>query len=349
MCSRTGLAPFGAKLFFPDGGPGAPQLSIEPQYRRHSAAPLCTRACPSDAEGSLSGGAGLRTRSLLRPPAALASLVPRRHFQGVAGFPQRLTITLRRRRPFCLAASARQAGASRLDASPRTPTITASVSVSRPDSPARPRPVSPPSRRLPRATQAPWGTTTLTTTRDLFARAAGGASVSPEGRLPMAGDGGAVKVVVLTTSYPRHEDDVAGSFVRDAVEHVRAAGVRGRGRLAGALPSLRDRLRPRRPEQPPPAAVARARAARSSWRDSSARRAGPRATRTSCTRTGCRRGSWPSRRAGRSSSSSGAATSSSRGARRGSPVRSSAGPTPWSARRTPWPPLPASSVPRASR
>ncbi len=41
----------------------------------------------------------------------------------------------------------------------------------------------------------------------------------------MAGDGGAVKVVVLTTSYPRHEDDVAGSFVRDAVEHVRAAGV----------------------------------------------------------------------------------------------------------------------------
>jgi glycosyltransferase involved in cell wall biosynthesis len=34
-----------------------------------------------------------------------------------------------------------------------------------------------------------------------------------------------MKVVVLTTSYPRHEDDVAGLFVRDAVEHVRAAGV----------------------------------------------------------------------------------------------------------------------------
>ena len=34
-----------------------------------------------------------------------------------------------------------------------------------------------------------------------------------------------MKVVVLTTSYPRHADDVAGHFVRDAVESVRAAGV----------------------------------------------------------------------------------------------------------------------------
>jgi len=34
-----------------------------------------------------------------------------------------------------------------------------------------------------------------------------------------------MKVVVLTTSYPRTEDDVAGVFVRDAVEHLRAAGV----------------------------------------------------------------------------------------------------------------------------
>ena len=34
-----------------------------------------------------------------------------------------------------------------------------------------------------------------------------------------------MKVVVLTTSYPRDEDDVAGHFVRDAVEGVRAAGV----------------------------------------------------------------------------------------------------------------------------
>jgi glycosyltransferase involved in cell wall biosynthesis len=34
-----------------------------------------------------------------------------------------------------------------------------------------------------------------------------------------------MKVVVLTTSYPRHAGDVAGTFVRDAVEAVRASGV----------------------------------------------------------------------------------------------------------------------------
>jgi glycosyltransferase involved in cell wall biosynthesis len=34
-----------------------------------------------------------------------------------------------------------------------------------------------------------------------------------------------MKVVVLTTSYPRGPDDVAGVFVRDAVEHLRAAGL----------------------------------------------------------------------------------------------------------------------------
>ena len=34
-----------------------------------------------------------------------------------------------------------------------------------------------------------------------------------------------MKVVVLTTSYPRGERDVAGLFVRDAVEAVRAQGV----------------------------------------------------------------------------------------------------------------------------
>jgi glycosyltransferase involved in cell wall biosynthesis len=34
-----------------------------------------------------------------------------------------------------------------------------------------------------------------------------------------------VKVVVLTTSYPRHAGDVAGAFVRDGVEALRAAGV----------------------------------------------------------------------------------------------------------------------------
>ncbi|MBA3402367.1 MAG: glycosyltransferase family 4 protein [Actinobacteria bacterium] len=34
-----------------------------------------------------------------------------------------------------------------------------------------------------------------------------------------------MKVLVLTTSYPRHADDVAGVFVRDAVEHLRGAGL----------------------------------------------------------------------------------------------------------------------------
>jgi glycosyltransferase involved in cell wall biosynthesis len=34
-----------------------------------------------------------------------------------------------------------------------------------------------------------------------------------------------LKIVVLTTSYPRHAEDTAGRFVADAVERVRAAGV----------------------------------------------------------------------------------------------------------------------------
>ena len=34
-----------------------------------------------------------------------------------------------------------------------------------------------------------------------------------------------MRVTVLTTSYPRGPDDVAGVFVRDAVDHLRAAGV----------------------------------------------------------------------------------------------------------------------------
>ncbi|MGH3126840.1 MAG: glycosyltransferase family 4 protein [Gaiellaceae bacterium] len=34
-----------------------------------------------------------------------------------------------------------------------------------------------------------------------------------------------MKVVVLTTSYPRSPDDLAGAFVRDAVEHLREAGI----------------------------------------------------------------------------------------------------------------------------
>ena len=34
-----------------------------------------------------------------------------------------------------------------------------------------------------------------------------------------------MRVTVLTTSYPRHEGDIAGTFVRDAVQHLRSAGV----------------------------------------------------------------------------------------------------------------------------
>ena len=34
-----------------------------------------------------------------------------------------------------------------------------------------------------------------------------------------------MKVVVLTTSYPRHADDVAGRFVAEAVDGARALGV----------------------------------------------------------------------------------------------------------------------------
>ncbi len=34
-----------------------------------------------------------------------------------------------------------------------------------------------------------------------------------------------MKVAVLTTSYPRDRDEVAGAFVRDAVEHLREAGI----------------------------------------------------------------------------------------------------------------------------
>ena len=45
-------------------------------------------------------------------------------------------------------------------------------------------------------------------------------------------DNATVKVVVLTTSYPRDADDVAGTFVRDGVEALRARRARGAGRLA---------------------------------------------------------------------------------------------------------------------
>ena len=131
-----------------------------------------------------------------------------------------------------------------------------------------------------------------------------------------------VKVVVLTTSYPRDERDVAGLFVRDAVEAVRARGRGGRGRLAGVVPPLRDRLRPRDRREPAPAAVARAAAAgvplqlRAGGAAGGARRR-PRPRALAPVRRSPR-----SRPGSRSSSSSGAPTSSSRGARRGSSGRS---------------------------
>ena len=34
-----------------------------------------------------------------------------------------------------------------------------------------------------------------------------------------------MRVTVLTTSYPRDDDDIAGAFVRDAVDHLRGVGV----------------------------------------------------------------------------------------------------------------------------
>ena len=43
--------------------------------------------------------------------------------------------------------------------------------------------------------------------------------------MPGATPGAGLRVVVLSTSYPRTAGDVAGSFVRDAVERLRAAGV----------------------------------------------------------------------------------------------------------------------------
>ena len=64
-----------------------------------------------------------------------------------------------------------------------------------------------------------------------------------------------MKVVVLTTSYPRGPDDVAGVFVRDAVEHLRAGRNRRRRRLAGVVSPLRARVRGRHRRQPPAATV----------------------------------------------------------------------------------------------
>ena len=65
-----------------------------------------------------------------------------------------------------------------------------------------------------------------------------------------------MKVVVLTTSYPRDASDVAGTLRRRrAVERRARAGRRGRRRLAGVVPPLRDRLRRRDRAEPARGAV----------------------------------------------------------------------------------------------
>ena len=99
----------------------------------------------------------------------------------------------------------------------------------------------------------------------------------------------ALKVVVLTTSYPRGPGDVAGLFVADQVEHIRERGVEVRGRLARELPALRDRVRRGRRREPAAQAVPRARAAADARRASRARRDGLPRTRISSMRTGFRR------------------------------------------------------------
>ena len=115
-----------------------------------------------------------------------------------------------------------------------------------------------------------------------------------------------VKVVVLTTSYPRDADDVAGTFVRDGVEALRARGHRRARRLACGVPPLRDRLRRRDRQQPRAAPWKAARAAALPARRSRARRVGRRAKPTSSTRTGCRARCPHWRPGSRSCSSSGA-------------------------------------------
>ena len=99
-----------------------------------------------------------------------------------------------------------------------------------------------------------------------------------------------VKVVVLTTSYPRDERDVAGSFVatRPCAACASAAST-SRSSRPPTFRALRDRLRRRDRAEPARRAVeARARA-RLPGRRTRAPRARPRATPTSCTRTGSRR------------------------------------------------------------
>ena len=105
-----------------------------------------------------------------------------------------------------------------------------------------------------------------------------------------------MRVVVLTTSYPRGPDDVAGAFVRDAVEHLRAAGVDVEVVSPASFRHFGLAYGHGIVGQPAPAAVA-GRAAPALPRLVRARgAAGGARTRISCTRTGFRRRCRRSRR-----------------------------------------------------
>ena len=133
----------------------------------------------------------------------------------------------------------------------------------------------------------------------------------------------AMRVCVLTTSYPRSAGDVAGVFVADAVEHLRAAGVEVDVVSPADFRALRDRLRRRDRRR----TCARSRGSCSlvplflvALRARGAAR-GARRRRRARALDPVRR-SPRSRRGSRSCSRCGARTSSSRGARRGSRGRS---------------------------
>ena len=133
-----------------------------------------------------------------------------------------------------------------------------------------------------------------------------------------------MRVAVLTTSYPRDDDDIAGAFVRDAVSAPARAGVETSGRLAGELPRLRPRVR-RRHRGEPPRSAAPGRAASGIPRrvraGRSARREGCRPRPRALASVGLRGGRD---RASRTCSRPGGPTSSSPCARRRSSARSCA-------------------------
>ena len=173
---------------------------------------------------------------------------------------------------------------------------------------------------------------------------------SPQGRLRTAGQRSWMKVVVLTTSYPRSPEDVVGRFVADAVERLRRAGVEVEVVSPLSFRPLRDRVRLTASSATcgggrgsssslPAMLVSFTRAAREA-----ARGRRPRARALAAGRRGRR-----ARRASRTSSSSGAPTSSSRGGCRGSRAGSCGVRGSRSAPRRSWPRPRASSAPGTVR